>query len=70
MRGSTEARPSGILALDLDVGEPVVTDVYGAEEDQAELDREASEDRPHAEAVSAQNDGNARAVHVHIHRSR
>lgn len=61
MRRSSESRPNGILDLDLDDG-PVITDVYAAEEDQAEVQREVDEQRPHAEPARGQN------IHVHIHR--
>ena len=67
MQRGSESRPNGILDLDLPPP-PVVTDVYAAEEDQEEAEREMEDQRGHAEPVSLHNDASARAVHVHIHR--
>ena len=68
MRTSTESRPNGILDLDLPPP-PVITDVYAGEDDQEEADREAADQRAHAEPVTQENDEAKRQVHIHIHRS-
>lgn len=68
MRADSANRPNGLLDLGLD-DDLVCTDVYAGEEEQAQAEAEMSDQRPHAEPVTPENDGSKRKVHIHIHRS-